>query len=95
MCSTSRAFFRHCRARFGRTFTRRLPGFPPVVVTGEREAARDLFTGDPLQRGTGNELLKPLVGERSLLTLGPREHLARRRLELVPLHGETLRSRRS
>src|SRR5437763_7455042 len=80
-------FWAACRRRFGKTFTMRLPGFPPVVVTSDREVIRRLFTGDPLLRRHGNDLLRPIFGDRSLLLLEPAEHLARRRMELPQFHG--------
>lgn len=83
--------FAACRSRFGSTWRVRLPGFPPVVVTSDADAIRALFTGDPLARRNGNDLLRPLLGERSLLLLEPQEHLARRRLELPPFHGREVR----
>src|SRR5436305_10957876 len=86
------SFFRSCRARFGPTWSIRLPGFPPIVVTGDRAAVRRLLTGDPLKRRHGNELLAPFFGDRSLLVLEPAEHLARRRVELPPFHGDAVRS---
>ena len=85
-------FFAQCRARFGRTWTVHLPGFPPAVVTSDRDAIRRLFTGDPLVRRHGNDILKTLVGERSLMVLAPAEHLARRRLDLPPFHGAAVKS---
>jgi cytochrome P450 len=84
-------FWELCRKRYGPTFTNRLPGFPPVVVTGDRDAIRRLLTGDPLSRRHGNDLLRVFMGERSLLVLEPAEHLARRRLELGPFHGDAMR----
>jgi cytochrome P450 family 135 len=84
-------FWAACRRRFGKTFTMRLPGFPPVVVTSDREVIRRLFTGDPLLRRHGNDLLRPIFGDRSLLLLEPAEHLARRRMELPPFHGAAVR----
>jgi len=83
-------FFTECRARYGPTWTLRLPGFPPAVVTADRDAVRRLLTGDPLLRRHGNDLLRPLLGDRSVLLLEPDEHLARRRLELPAFHGEAL-----
>lgn len=80
------------RARFGPTFTLNMPGFPPIVVTADRDAIRDLFTGDPLTRRHGNDLLRPFLGDRSVIVLEPAEHLARRRLELPPFHGERVRA---
>ncbi len=51
-----------------------LPGFPPAVVTTDRDAINRLFTGDPLTKRHGNDLLAPILGERSLLLLEPAEH---------------------
>jgi cytochrome P450 len=85
-------FFARCRARFGSTWTARLPGFPPVVVTSDRDAIKRLFTGDPLRHRHGNDLLRRVLGDRSLLLLEPADHLARRRLELPPFHGEAVRA---
>lgn len=85
-------FFAECRSQFGRTWTMRLPGFPPIVVTGDREVIRRLFTGDPLVRRHGNDLFAPVLGTRSVMLLEPGEHLARRRLELPSFHGSAVRA---
>ena len=69
--------FAGARRRFGDTWTLRLPGFPPIVITRDRDAIARLFTGDPLRLWHGNEVLRPLFGARSLLLLDPAEHLAR------------------
>ncbi len=82
--------FAEMRARFGPTFTLDMPGFPPIVVTGDRDAIRELFTGDPLRKRHGNDLLRPFFGDRSLIVLEPAEHLARRKLELPSFHGESV-----
>ncbi len=84
-------FFAHCRERFGPTWSVSLPGFPPLVVTGDRDAIKRLFTGDPLLRRHGNDVLRRVVGDRSLMLLEPAEHLARRKLELPAFHGEAVR----
>ncbi len=84
-------FFAHCRDRFGPTWSVGLPGFPPVVVTSDRDAIKRLFTGDPLVRRHGNDLLRRVVGDRSLMLLEPAEHLSRRKLELPAFHGEAVR----
>ena len=78
-------------ARYGDTFTVRL-GSLTGVLTRDREAIRRLFTGDPLVKRHGNDLLRTLVGEQSLLMLEPPEHLARRKLLLPPFHGERVQS---
>jgi cytochrome P450 len=81
-----------CRKRYGRTFTLRLPGFPPAVATSDREAIKRLFTGEPVLRRHGNDLLRPIFGDRSLLLLEPAEHLERRKIELPPFHGKAIQS---
>jgi cytochrome P450 len=83
-------FFAQNRARFGGTWTLRLPGMPPGVVTTDRDAIKRLFTGDPLTKRHGNDILRPFFGDRSLLLLEPAEHLARRRLELPSFHGKAI-----
>lgn len=75
-------------ARYGDTFTVRIGGLPTGVLTCDREAIRRLFTGDPLVKRHGNDLLRTLVGDQSVLVLDPEEHLTRRRLVSPPFHGE-------
>jgi cytochrome P450 len=84
-------FFGRCRKRFGSTWSLRLPGFPPTVFTNDRDAIKRVLTGEPLKRRHGNDLLRRVLGDRSLLVLEPAEHLARRRLELPPFHGDAVR----
>src|SRR5215212_5464816 len=84
-------FTRAGHERFGPTFTIRPGTMPPAVLTSDRDAIRRLFTGDPLARHHGNDAIRPLIGERSVLLLDPAPHLARRKLLLPPFHGERVR----
>jgi len=77
--------------RFGPTFTVRPGTMRPVVLTTDRDAIRRLLTGDPLAKRHGNDVVRPLIGERSVLLLEPAEHLARRKLLLPPFHGDRVR----
>lgn len=86
------AFSDRCHARYGDTFTVRLGGLPENVVTKDREAIRRLFTGEPLVKRHANDILRPIIGEQSVLVLEPAEHLARRKLLLPPFHGERVQS---
>jgi len=79
---------RSLRRRHGSTYTVRLGGTTPLVMTSDRDAVRRLLTGDPLGKAHGNDVLRPMLGDRSVLLLPPAEHLARRRLLLPPFHGE-------
>ena len=84
-------FTRSGHERFGATFTIRPGTMPPIVLTTDRDAVRRLLTGDPLAKHHGNEAVRPLVGERSILLLEPAQHLERRKLLLPPFHGERVR----
>jgi cytochrome P450 len=61
-------------------------------VTSDRETIRRLFTAPPLSLRHGNDPLRSSFGDGSMLLQEPPEHLARRKLELPPFHGERLRS---
>src|SRR4051794_22305920 len=84
-------FTQAAHARYGTTYTIRPGTFPATVVTTDRDAVRRLLTGDPLRKAHGNEVLRPLIGERSVLLLAPAEHLQRRKLLLPPFHGDRVR----
>jgi len=78
--------------RFGSTFTIRPGTMSPIVLTSDRDAIRRLLTGDPLAKHHGNDAVRPLIGERSVMLLEPAQHLARRKLLLPPFHGDRVRA---
>ena len=65
---------------------------PPAVLTRDREVIRRLYTGDPLGKRHGNDLLSTFLGVQSVLMLEPPEHLVRRKMLLPPFHGERVQS---
>jgi cytochrome P450 len=85
-------FSDHYHARFGDTFSVRIGALPVGVLTTDRDAIRRLFTGDPLVKRHGNDVLAPYLGEQSVLVLEPAEHLARRKMLLPPFHGGRVQS---
>jgi cytochrome P450 len=84
---------RSCRRRFGRAFTIRINTVGDVVLLSDPEAIRQVFTGesDALRAGSVNAVLRPLLGDASVLLLDGSEHLRQRKLLLPPFHGENLR----
>lgn len=84
------------RARYGDAFTLRIAHEPPWVVISDPGAVRDVFTGDPraLHAGEAARILRPVLGERSVLVLDDSAHLEQRKLMLPPFHGERLRGYR-
>ncbi len=72
-----------CRARHGDAFTLRIPRMP-VVLVWRPEAVKDVFGlgPDAAHAGKANALLKPFLGEHSLLLLDGAEHLRQRKMML-------------
>jgi cytochrome P450 len=82
-----------CQAQFGDTFTMRLPLMPQgIVVTSDPLAIKDLFAMGPDDghAGKANIVLKPLLGEHSLLVLDGAEHLRQRKMIMPAFHGERM-----
>ncbi|HEY8039481.1 MAG TPA: cytochrome P450 [Polyangiaceae bacterium] len=81
------------QARFGDAFTMRLPGLVSgVVVVSDPLAVKDVFGLGPDQghAGKANFVLKPLLGEHSLLLLDGAEHIRQRKMILPAFHGERM-----
>jgi len=87
-------FLESCRRRFGQTFTARVLHAGDLVFISDPPSLKRLFGAD--RRNTiapgRNVVLKPLLGEHSLLLQEGEEHLRRRKLILPPFHGERMRA---
>jgi cytochrome P450 len=84
-----------CRARFGDAFSMRVPGVPGgFVVLSDPLAVKDLFALGPDEghAGKANIVLKPFLGEHSLLLLDGTEHLRQRKMMLPAFHGERMQA---
>jgi cytochrome P450 len=81
-----------CRARFGPMFTLEVAYEGTWVVVSDPELIKQVFTGDPkvFHAGEGNDILRPLLGEHSLLTLDDAPHMSQRKLLLPPFHGKRM-----
>jgi len=80
-----------CAERYGEFFTIRFP-WETLVFTSNPDAVKQIFTGDPAIyfAGQGNDILRPFLGDYSVLLLDGAEHLRQRRLLLPPFHGERM-----
>ena len=80
------------RARFGDMFTLRIAHEDTWVMLSDPELVKQVFTGDPrvFHAGEGNQILKPILGENSVLVLDEKPHISQRRLLLPPFHGERM-----
>jgi cytochrome P450 family 135 len=88
------SFLEANRRRFGDSFSVRFVGFQtPMVMVSDPEAIRALYSNPAHGLPPGRSLaLRPILGDRSLLLLEGRDHLARRRLMLPQFHGERMRA---
>jgi cytochrome P450 len=80
------------RARFGDMFTIRIAHEGDWVMVSDPEVVKQVFTGDPkvFHAGEGNQILRPILGDNSVLVLDEKPHIGQRRLLLPPFHGERM-----
>jgi cytochrome P450 family 135 len=81
-----------CRRTYGPAFTISLPGIDMVVIS-DPAAIRTIFAAKPdeMHAGKVNVILRPLVGDSSVLLLDGAEHMHRRKLLLPSFHGARMR----
>jgi cytochrome P450 len=81
-----------CHERYGDVFTIKLVHEDRWVMLADPEAVKQVFTGDPrvFHAGEGNQILRPVLGDNSVLVLDEKPHIAQRRLLLPPFHGERM-----
>jgi cytochrome P450 len=82
------------RARFGRMFTLQIAYEGDWVVISDPDLVKQIFTGDPrvFHAGEGNQILRPILGENSVLVLDEKKHITQRKLLLPPFHGERMQA---
>lgn len=85
-------FLTECTAKYGATFTLRVPGIPPFIQTTEPALIEAIFKGDPeiYQGGRANIGLKPVVGLHSLLLLDGPDHRRERKLIMPTFLGKRM-----
>jgi cytochrome P450 family 135 len=87
-------FLERAHRRYGDVFSVRIAQEGTWVMLADPEHIRQVFTGDPkvFHAGEANAILRPVVGENSLLTLDEQAHMSQRKLLLPPFHGERMQS---
>ena len=81
------------QARYGDAFTMRLPMAPAgVVVVADPDVVKEVFAldSDEGHAGKAAAILKPFVGQHSLLVLDGAEHKRQRKMMLPAFHGERM-----
>ena len=85
-------FLERCRQRYGETFSVRIAQEGTWVMLTNPEHVRQVFTGDPkvFHAGEANAVLRPVLGDNSVLLLDEQAHMSQRKLLLPPFHGERM-----
>jgi cytochrome P450 family 135 len=84
---------RYQRRRYGDVFTTRLLGRKTVVTLSRADHVKQLWGGRPADflAGEGNEILRPVMGPRSVMITDEDEHLRSRKLLMPAFNGAALR----
>lgn len=87
------AYMNNAASRYPDIFTTQVSNFSPFVFVNHPQGIQELFTADPKQfdSGRANEILRPLVGDNSLLLMDGEKHRRERQLLMPPFHGERMR----
>jgi cytochrome P450 len=87
-------FLEQSRRRFGRMFSIKIAYEGDWVLLSDPELVKQVFTGDPrvFHAGEGNQILRPILGENSVLVLDEKKHITQRKLLLPPFHGERMQA---
>lgn len=78
--------------RYGSVFAVSLPLFGRVVVVGEPELAKQIFTTSPDELGNIQPNLSRMFGSGSVFALDRDDHRRRRRLLAPPFHGKSMKN---
>ena len=83
-----------CQRRYGDVFTIRAIPFGTIVYFADPAAIKEIFTTDArtMHAGESNEVLKPVLGEQSVLVTDEADHLRRRKAMLPHFHGDAVRT---
>ena len=87
-------FLAECAQSYGDIFTINLIGFPPLVLLSNPQAIKEIFALDAKQfdAGKSNGIIKPLLGDNSLIVIDGDRHQRERKLLMPSFHGEKVKS---
>jgi cytochrome P450 family 110 len=83
-----------CQKRYGDWFTLQIGALGSIVFCAAPEGIQAIFTADSstFDAGQSNMLLRPLLGDHSLILLDGDRHYQQRQLLMPPFHGERMRT---
>src|SRR4028118_1900214 len=91
--STPLTYLDKCAKQYGDIFTAQLGNIGPVVMISHPQAVQEMFNSNAFHApGSLNSILKPLLGEQSMMILSGQRHKRSRQLLMPPFHGERMRN---
>jgi cytochrome P450 len=83
-----------CQKGYGDWFTLQIGALGSIVFCAAPEGIQEIFTADSstFDAGQSNTLLRPLLGDHSLVLLDGDRHYHQRQLLIPPFHGERMRT---
>ncbi len=87
-------FLEECTAKYGDVFTIRLFGFPPLVFIANPQGVKEIVGADAkyFDVGKTNDVLRPILGDRSIVLMDGSRHRRERKLLMPAFHGEKVKS---
>lgn len=87
------AFLDRCHHQYGDWFQPRLGNYKELILISDPTAIAEIFNHpENYQSGQANALLRPTLGDNSLLLLDGERHQRQRQLLMPPFHGERMRA---
>ena len=83
---------RRLARRYGNVFTLNVPIYGRVVLVGDPQLAKQIFTTSPEELGNIQPNLSRLFGSGSVFALDRDDHRRRRRLLAPPFHGKSMKN---
>jgi len=87
-----RGMMQRLARRYGRVFTLNLPIYGRVVVVGDPQLAKQIFTTGSEELGNIQPNLSRMFGSGSIFGLDGDDHRRRRRLLAPPFHGKSMKN---
>jgi cytochrome P450 len=90
--TSRRGMINRLARRYGNVFTMNVPIYGRVVVVGDSQLAKQIFTTSPEELGNIQPNLSRLFGSGSVFALDGDDHRRRRRLLAPPFHGKSMKN---
>jgi cytochrome P450 family 110 len=82
-----------CAREYGDIFTTQWGNLQPFVMLSHPQAIQEMLTSSAFEApGHLNSILKPMLGEQSMIILSGEKHKRQRQLLMPPFHGERMRN---